>query len=144
MTPARAAKAVHYGSVDQSYEDSGYSPPLVWMWLLVEYRHEGIGCLLWSQTVAGNERYVTSARNGMRLAQSFTWVNASNNMHGVVGGSANTSNPLYCNDPSSQSTDRCNEADDETWSSVLIDKDREQVLRMTERPGWSADSTRYG
>ena len=122
-----------YGSVDQSYEDSGYSPAAgVGCGFSWNTGNGGSGCLLWSQTVAGNDRYMTSASNGMGLAQSFTWVNARNNMHGVVGGGANTSNPLYCNDPSRQSTYPCNEADDETWSRVVLSQDSEQVLRLTQ------------
>ncbi len=126
------ARVFSYTSVDQSYVDSGYSPASGVGCGFSWNTGNGSGCLLWSRTVAGNNRYLSSASNGMGLAQTFSWDNARNNMHGVVGGGANTSNPLYCNDASRQSTYPCDEADDETWSRVILTQDTEQVLRLTQ------------
>jgi hypothetical protein len=53
-------------------------------------------CHLWSRSYDGNSWYLSSASNGLGLAQTFTYAWARNNTHGVNGGGANTANPLYC------------------------------------------------
>src|SRR5205807_643705 len=46
----------------------------------------GNGCLLWSQSYAGNSYYLATASNGQGLATTFTWQNARGNVHGANSG----------------------------------------------------------
>jgi hypothetical protein len=90
----------------------------------------GSGCLLWSKSYANNSRFLASASNGQGLAQTFGWEVARSNTHGVPGGGANNANPLYCN--SHQSGYPCNEADDQSWSHVVLTQTNNFSVRLTQ------------
>ncbi len=90
----------------------------------------GSGCLLWSQSYANNSRFLASASNGQGLAQTFAWSVARSNTHGVPGGGANNADPLYCN--AHQSGYPCNEADDQSWSHVVLTQTDDTTVRLTQ------------
>nr|MBA3824139.1 hypothetical protein [Ktedonobacterales bacterium] len=89
----------------------------------------GSGCLLWNRSYANNNRYLTSASNGLGLAQTFSFATGRNNTHGVPGGGSNTADPLYCN--SHQTGYPCNEADDQNWSHVVLTQQTGATIRPT-------------
>ena len=92
-----------------------------------------IPCNLWSQSYAGNSYYMTSASNGLGLAQTFSWQNARDNMHGVNGGGAtNTQNPFYCNGTGVQSSYPCYSADDEAWSRMVLTQQNNSLVRLSQ------------
>lgn len=91
----------------------------------------GTGCVLWSQSYSGNSNYLSNVSNGLGLSQSFSWVNARDNMHGVNTG-GDPSNPLYCDNTSIQSTYPCNMPDDETWSRIVLSQETDSVVRLTQ------------
>ena len=96
------------------------------------------GCVLWSQTYDGNSYYLSSASNGIGLAQSFTWVNLRSNLHGTDwwnghnGGSWNLGyNPTWCNTNQSNIYP-CNMADDGVWSRVGLASRTDNLVRLTQ------------
>ena len=64
------------------------------------------------------------------MAQSFGWDVARSNTHGVPGGGANNADPRYCN--SHQSGYPCNEADDQSWSHVVLTQTNSFSVRLTQ------------
>jgi RHS repeat-associated protein len=90
----------------------------------------GSGCPLWSQSYPNNSRFLATASNGLGLLQTFSWVLARNNSHGVPGGGSNNADPLYCD--SHQSGYPCNEADDSGWSHVVLSQESNTTLRLTQ------------
>lgn len=86
-------------------------------------------CLLWSMTYAGNSYYMISASNGLGLAQNFYWAWARNNTHD--GGSWTNLNGAFRNAfncSAAQSTYPCNQADDQSWSRIVIYQQTDAVL----------------
>src|SRR5262249_54548687 len=98
------------------------------------------GCVLWSQSQTNNGYFLTLASNGQGLAQTFTWSNARNNSHGVVGGGASNADPLFCNQTSQQSTYPCTRADDQAWSRAVLTS-RTQSLRRWSQQGQGGTQT---
>lgn len=92
---------------------------------------KGTGCILWSQSYAGNSYYLNSVSNGLGLNQTFSWVDARDNMHGINTGGDPT-NPLYCNNSSIQSTYPCNMPDDETWSRTVLSQETDSLVRLSQ------------
>lgn len=129
-TPLPVTNFTYTGQI-QYYEDSlltptpstncgpswnqGYNPPT---------------CRLWSQSYGGNSYYLSSVSNGLGLAQSFTWVNLRDNMHGVTSG-GDPSNPLYCT-LYQNSQFPCDMADDETWSRIGLSQQTNSLVRLTQ------------
>jgi hypothetical protein len=128
-TTALPTRTFGYSTVREYYEDDTYQPnstsncgtsdlpSMAW--------NTGTGttsstCILWSRSEDGNSRYLSSASNGMGLAQTFAWQNARSNMHGANNGV--NSNPLACNDTSGNpiGTYPCDEADDQEWSHAVL------------------------
>src|SRR5207302_738822 len=66
------------------------------------------------------------------LAQTFTWVNARNNTHGVNTPGAPT-NPMYCTTQQT-STYQCNMADDQTWSRISLTQVKNSLVRLAGTP----------
>jgi RHS repeat-associated protein len=96
------------------------------------------GCVLWSQSYDGNSYYLSSASNGIGLAQSFTWVNLRSNLHGTDwwnghnGGYWNlASNPLWCNTNQSNIYP-CDMADDGVWSRIGLASRTDSLVRLTQ------------
>jgi RHS repeat-associated protein len=124
-TTTDPARIFSYTSLTQYYEDDVYTAPAgncgpSW----------NSGCLMWSQSYAGNSRYLATADNGLGLHQIFSYANARNNTHGVNGGGTNTLDPLYCN--SHQTGYPCNQADDQNWSHTVLTQEEDQVVRLTQ------------
>jgi hypothetical protein len=126
-----ALPSVNYGYASQteSYVDSLQQPAAGsgcgFSW--------NVPCNLWSQSYAGNSYYMTSASNGLGLAQSFSWQNARDNMHGVNGGGAtNTQNPFYCNGTAVQNSYPCYSADDEAWSRIVLTQQTNSLVRLSQ------------
>jgi RHS repeat-associated protein len=90
----------------------------------------GGGCLLWEQSYGNNSHFLSSVSNGQGLSQSFSWMLARNNSHGVNGGGSNNSDPFYCD--SHQSGYPCNEADDSGWSHVVLSSKSNTTTRLTQ------------
>jgi RHS repeat-associated protein len=86
-----------------------------------------VPCNLWSASYEGNNYYLTSASNGLGLAETFAWQVAHDNMHGP--NNANALNPFYCNTGSVQNTYPCYDADDETWSRVVLTQKTDSLGR---------------
>jgi len=99
----------------------------------------GSGCLLWSQSYAGNDRFLSSSSNGQGLSQSFIWAIAHNNSHGVPGGGANNANPFACDN--NQSGYPCNEADDSGWSQAVLTQQNNMTIRLTQNGQVGAQSS---
>jgi RHS repeat-associated protein len=126
-----ALPAVNYGYASQteSYVDSLQQPVAGsgcgFSW--------NVPCNLWSESYAGNSYYMTSASNGLGLAQTFSWQNAHDNMHGVNGGGAtNTQNPFYCNGTGVQNSYPCYSADDEAWSRMVLTQQTNSLVRLSQ------------
>ncbi len=83
-------------------------------------------CDLWSQSYAGNSRYLSSIDNGQGLNQQISWENARNNTHG----SASPSDPFYCN--THQSGYPCNSADDQAWSRIVVQSRTNTMQQITQ------------
>lgn len=145
---ALPVQAFTYTQVTEYYEDDLFSPnpppgsttPIcgpAWN------TGHGNGCLLWSQSYAGNSFYLASSDNGMGLHQTFAWANARSNTHGVNGLGTNNANPLYCNGLSAtaQATYPCNEVDDEAWSHVVLTSRTGTVLRAASPSNVTVTST---
>jgi RHS repeat-associated protein len=92
-------------------------------------------CDLWSQSYAGNSRYLSSIDNGQGLNQQITWENARNNTHG----SASPSDPFYCN--THQSGYPCNSADDQAWSRIVVQSRTNTVQQITQNGQGGAQTT---
>ncbi|HEU5383590.1 MAG TPA: RHS repeat-associated core domain-containing protein [Ktedonobacteraceae bacterium] len=90
----------------------------------------GSGCLLWEQSYANNNHYLSAVSNGQGLAQSFSWQLARNNSHGVPGGGSNNADPFYCD--AHQSTSPCQEVDDSGWSHVVLSSESSTTVRLTQ------------
>src|SRR5260370_29161329 len=133
--------AVNYGYASQteSYVDSLQKPiagsGCGFSW--------NVPCNLWSQSYAGNSYYMTSASNGLGLAQTFSWQNARDNMHGVNGGgTTNTQNPFYCNGTGVQSSYPCYSPDDEAWSPLVLTQQTNSLVRQVQAaPGGQQTAT---
>ncbi|MGE5335682.1 MAG: RHS repeat-associated core domain-containing protein, partial [Nitrososphaerota archaeon] len=116
------ARTFGYTRHDEHYEDSTRqaSPPSNcgpnW----------NTSCFLWEQTFASSNRYLSSASNGLGLAQTFTWAEGRNNTHGVGSGNDPT-DTLFCD--THQSGYPCNEADDQNWSHVVLTSQTGTVQR---------------
>ncbi len=91
---------------------------------------KGSGCPLWEQSYANNSRFLSSVSNGQGLSQSFSWLLARNNSHGVNGGGTNNADPFYCN--SHQSGYPCDETDDSGWSHVVLSQHSDTTYRLTQ------------
>jgi RHS repeat-associated protein len=134
---ALPARVFGYTPLTQYYEDSLQLPSSPtncgpsWNNGITPNGHTG--CILWSQSYAGNSMYVSTASNGLGLSDAFTWQLARNNFHGVNGGgTANVENPFFCNGTSVQSTYPCNMPDDGTWSRAVLTQQMESVVRLTQ------------
>jgi hypothetical protein len=95
-------------------------------------------CRLWSQSYEGNSYYLASVNNGLGLNQSFSWVKARDNMHGVTVTSS-SGDPLYCTNAQAGvpgytggSAYPCDMADDETWSRVVLSKQTNSLVRLAQ------------
>jgi RHS repeat-associated protein len=133
-----------YSPYDEHYEDAVYKPNPSTNCGPSWNTGSGSGCLLWSTSYAGNDRYLTSASNGLGLAQTFTYAEARNNTHGVNGGGAtNTANPLYCNTltSSQQATYPCSETDDQNWSRMVLTQQQGLVVRAASSGNVTVTST---
>jgi RHS repeat-associated protein len=131
-TMALPERNFSYTSVTQYFTDSGYHPNPTTNCGPAWNTGTGSGCLLWSQSSAGNSSYLVGADNGMGLHSIFSWDNARDNTHGVNGGGdTNNSNPLYCNTltAAQQATYPCNAADDHGWSRAVTSIRRQQHYR---------------
>ncbi|HEY4027422.1 MAG TPA: RHS repeat-associated core domain-containing protein [Candidatus Dormibacteraeota bacterium] len=89
----------------------------------------GQGCNLWSTTYEGNSYYLSTASNGIGLAQSFGWQLARDNSRGVPTG-MDVLDPMVCN--AAQSTAPCDRADAGAWSRVVLTQRSESVLRLSQ------------
>jgi RHS repeat-associated protein len=96
------------------------------------------GCVLWSESYDGNSYYLSSASNGIGLAQSFTWVNLRSNLHGTDwwnghngGYWSNGYNPLWCNTNQSNIYP-CDMADDGVWSRIGLASRTDNLVRLTQ------------
>lgn len=93
----------------------------------------GPGCLLWSQSYAGNSYYLSSVSNGLGLTETYGWQNARANMHGVNSGqAADIQNPFYCNSPGVESSWPCDMADDSEWSRAVLTQQQDTVIRLSQ------------
>lgn len=90
----------------------------------------GSGCLLWEQSYANNSRFLSSVSNGQGLAQSFSWMLARDNTHGVPGGGSNNADPFYCD--AHQTTSPCQEVDDSGWSHAVLSSESDTTVRLTQ------------
>ena len=95
-----------------------------------EHRQRERASVVGPESHANNSRFMSSASNGMGMAQTFSWSLARDNTHGVPGGGSNNADPLYCN--LHQSGYPCNEADDQSWSHVVLTQGSDTTLRLTQ------------
>jgi RHS repeat-associated protein len=127
-TTAQPMRTFSYTTLTEHYEDDAYLPTPSTncgpSW-------NQAACLLWSQSYAGNSRYLATADNGMGLQQVFSWAEARNNTHGVNGGGTNTADPLYCDGKESQGYP-CSQADDQNWSHAVLTQETDSVLRVAQ------------
>jgi RHS repeat-associated core domain len=116
-----------YTTQTEYYEDSTYWP-YTQSFCGPSWNTGGNGgtCDLWSQSYAGNSRYLSSIDNGQGLHQQIAWANARNNTHG----SASPSDPFYCN--THQSGYPCNSADDQAWSRIVVQSRTNTVQQITQ------------
>ena len=126
-TTQEPVRSFSYSSQTEHYEDDAYFAPQgncgpSW----------NTGCLMWSQSYAGNSRYLASVTNGMGLSQTFSWAEARNNTHGVYGGGSNDLDPLYCDDPSRLALLHCNQADDQNWSHIVLTEEDDSVVQLSQ------------
>jgi RHS repeat-associated protein len=119
-----------YTTLTNTYVDSFYHPTPSTNCGPSWNTGNGSGCLLWSQSYAGNSRFLSSISNGQGLSQTFTWSIAHNNSHGVPGGGSNNANPFYCN--SHMNGYPCNEADDSGWSRAVLTQASTTTLRLSQ------------
>src|SRR5260221_6823881 len=98
---------------------------------MVSIAGKSSGLIRGSRTEAGNSGYLTSASNGLWLQQTFSLTNARNNTHGANNGV--NGNPLACNDANGSPLGSypCDEADDQTWSHVVLTQQQGQVVRAS-------------
>jgi RHS repeat-associated protein len=119
-----------YSSQTEYYEDGSFTP----------YNRNFCGptwntggnggtCDLWSESYAGNSRYLASVSNGQGLQQTLTWNNARDNTHGVNAGGS-PADPFYCN--THQTGYPCNSADDQGWSRTVVTQRADSVLQVTQ------------
>ncbi|GCE13576.1 RHS repeat-associated core domain-containing protein [Tengunoibacter tsumagoiensis] len=120
-----------YGSFDTAYVDGGFHPNPSNNCGPSWNTGNGSGCILWSKNGPPNDRYMTSASNGMGMSQSFSWGQAHNNTHGVPGGGQNNADPFYCNSQPSGSYP-CNETDDQSWSREVLTQNSDTTVRLTQ------------
>ncbi len=128
----KPASVFQYTQVTSYYEDSLTLPNPATNCGPSWNTGRGKGCVLWSQSYAGNNAYLSSVSNGLGLAQTYGWQLARNNFHGVNAGGANTSNPFYCNDPGVASTFPCNVPDEESWSRVVLTQKTNALVRPSQ------------
>jgi hypothetical protein len=83
-TTASPATTFSYTSQTEYYEDGSYTPYST-TFCGPSWNTGGNGgtCDLWSQSYAGNSRYLASISNGQGLQQTVSWANARSNTHGV-------------------------------------------------------------
>jgi RHS repeat-associated protein len=131
---ALPTRTFSYTTLTQHYEDSAFkavpSGNCGWSW--------NTNCYLWNHSRDGNSRYLSSANNGLGLAQTFSWAEARNNTHGVNSGGS-TTDPLYCT--SHQSGYPCNLADDENWSHAVLTSQSGSVVRPSSSGNNTVTST---
>lgn len=77
-------------------------------------------CYLWSRSYDGNSFYLTSASNGLGLAQSFGYGWARNNTHGP------STDPFAC---SAVISTICNKADSQNWSRILLTQESGSLIQ---------------
>jgi RHS repeat-associated protein len=122
-----------YTSGTQHYEDTAFkatpSTNCGFSW--------NLNCWLWSRSLDGNSRYISSASNGLGLSQSFTWAEGRNNTHGDGSDAGNT---LYC-DSQTSSNSACNIADDENWSHMVLTSQSASVIRPSSGGNVTVTST---
>ncbi len=106
-----------YATLTEYYEDSTYQPQSLANCGPSWNTGNGGACFLWSQSYAGNSRYLATIDNGQGLHQALTWQNARNNTHGTPAGGS-PANPFYCN--TNQAGYPCNAADDQAWSRIVL------------------------
>ena len=135
-TTAYPPTTLGYSTQTEYYEDSTFWPYSK-TFCGPSWNTGGNGgtCDLWSQSYAGNSRYVSSIDNGQGLKQSITWANARNNTHG----SAAPSDPYYCN--THQSGYPCNSADDQAWSRIVVQNCSNTIQQMTQNGQGGAQTT---
>ena len=130
-TTALPSRTFGYSRQTQYYEDSVYAPlpstncgP---SWNV----GTGFGCNLWSQSYEGNSYYMTSASNGLGLAQTFSWQNARDNTWGVPPG-ASLLDPFACDGTSQTTVPACGGPDDQAWSRIVLTQQTRSVLRLSQ------------
>jgi RHS repeat-associated protein len=133
-TTALPSRSFGYSRQTQYYEDPVY-PPLPATNCGPSWNAGqtfGLGCNLWSQSYEGNSYYLSSASNGMGLAQTFSWQNARDNSGpgGVPPGSS-LLDPFACNG-SNQSISPCDVADYQAWSRIVLTQQTESVVRQSQ------------
>jgi RHS repeat-associated protein len=143
---ALPTRSFGYTTVPEFYEDDTYRPnpatncgpsdgSMAWN---TGSTYDGNQCVLWSESAAGNSRYLATASNGLGLAQSFAWGNARNNTHGVTSGGS-PADPLYCD--SHLTGYPCDEADDQAWSHAALTSESASVVRAASGGNQTITST---
>ncbi len=96
----------------------------------VGFSWNSVNCWLWGRSLDGNSRYISSASNGLGLAQTFSWAEGRSNTHGVPTGQDPT-DTLYCDGVSSdtQKNYPCNAVDDQSWSHMVLTSQSGTVQR---------------
>jgi RHS repeat-associated protein len=130
---ALPSRSFGYSRQTQYYEDPVYGPlpanncgP---SWNV----GSGRGCNLWSQSYEGNSYYLSSASNGLGLAQTFSWQNARDNSGpppGVPPG-YNVLDPFACNG-SNQFVHPCDVADYQAWSRIVLTQQTRSMVRQSQ------------
>jgi RHS repeat-associated protein len=128
------ARTFGYTTVTEYYEDVTKSPmpstncgP---SWNNGQKPNINLGCVLWSQSYAGNSSYLNSVGNGLGLQESFAWQLARNNFYGMVSGSS-PADPFACDNTSVQSTFPCNMPDNQTWSRAVLTQRQDATNGIT-------------
>ena len=80
-------------------------------------------CYLWSRAYDGNSYYLTSATNGLGLAQTFGYGWARSNTHGP------NADPFAC---WNVFTNPCNKADSQSWSRLVLTQESGSIVRLTQ------------
>src|SRR5258708_21157729 len=76
---------------------------------------------------------MTSASNGLGLAQVFSSQHGRASMPGVNGGgTTNPQYPFYCNGTGVQSSYPCYPADDEAWSRIVLTQQTTSLVRQSQ------------
>lgn len=142
-TTAQPTRTFSYTSVPEYYEDDTFHPnPTTncgpsWN---TGSSYDSNQCIVWSTTYDGNSRYLSMASNGMGLAQTFSWQNARSNTHGANNGV--NGDPMACNSSGNPiGSYPCDEADDQSWSHVVMTQQQGQVIRAASGGNQTVTST---